>query len=303
MSVSPTLIPRVDTSPVFRPYLKVKVTRYILSLLLKESPGHEADHIHDMMSSFTKAIEHLENAPIHPPAPRPSPTLLTLPQEIQDCIFELAYPKIPNLQYITKRQWESEEQERRKADRKTFQARPFPEPKVCSFFVSKEYFVAAARSYVGDQTIDLNHETIVAEVYSKEPNGILHAFTTTASLLALVLGFPSMPPNLKNLTMTITPQNFDMLDEMYVWLDDLNEADMETIMTYHDWHHLIGLRQLCLVPHRCYYADTPGKVGKWEENVRRLETFMRQRVCRPKEVSSDCHSDNRSGTSTSVSRL
>jgi hypothetical protein len=70
----------------------------------------EPETVHDvdeLMCNLTKATSHLSFSPntgLH---------LFDLPQEIQDIIFDLAYPSNPNFTPITKQQWERREWDRR----------------------------------------------------------------------------------------------------------------------------------------------------------------------------------------------
>ena len=100
--------------------------------------------------------------------------LLSLAQELLDCIFDLAYPRSEDSVWLDRRQWEDQEREKQRAYRTTHTARPFPSPKVVKFLVSKLFFINAARAWVGNQKID--SDTQPAFGYYRGFGGIVRAY-------------------------------------------------------------------------------------------------------------------------------
>jgi hypothetical protein len=75
--------------------------------------------------------------------------LFTLPQELQDAIFEFAYTE-PSFKAINKGLWDVRPDRLRKSTGTPRVA--FPPPKVAEWIVSKRYFRSAAKAWVGAQT-------------------------------------------------------------------------------------------------------------------------------------------------------
>lgn len=107
--------------------------------------------------------------------------LLTLPQEIQDVIFDLAYPTVLGWKSISRSKWDDKNlQGHRKRNG------PFPGSKANDFLVSKMYFRAAAKAYVNNQGFgDFEHpsEYLLYKIPSPLPwqAGIIPAFLSTLS--------------------------------------------------------------------------------------------------------------------------
>ena len=109
-------------------------------------------NVEEMMSNFSEAIAHLEfprRQRLH---------LMNLPQEIQDSIFDLAYPHINGFQFVTKEGWLEREQENFKRSHTEYTERPFPQAKAGDFLVSKKFFLTAARACIGNQTFNNTFE-------------------------------------------------------------------------------------------------------------------------------------------------
>ncbi|SMR57816.1 unnamed protein product [Zymoseptoria tritici ST99CH_3D1] len=79
--------------------------------------------------------------------------LFDLPQELVDEIFDLAYPE-EEMNYVNWEQWDSAEMEKKRND-SSYELRPFPQPKVCQFFISKRFLLEASRAWVGNQKFDI----------------------------------------------------------------------------------------------------------------------------------------------------
>lgn len=66
--------------------------------------------------------------------------MLDLPQELLDCIFDLAYPREGHTTWLDRGDWDANEREKQRTNRKTHTARAFPRPKVDDFVVCKRFF-------------------------------------------------------------------------------------------------------------------------------------------------------------------
>lgn len=80
----------------------------------------------------------------------PSLRLLTLPQELQDEIFTLAYPEDTNTNYTIFDRWAERERERRLMIGTDFVPATPLVHKVSEFMVSKRFFAAASRAWISN---------------------------------------------------------------------------------------------------------------------------------------------------------
>lgn len=84
--------------------------------------------------------------------------LMSLPQELQDIIFALAYCRSPDVYIVGKCEWNTHQygKPRDPAATGTFILQPYLGDKVADFLVSKRYFVAAAKAYVSSRPLHLS---------------------------------------------------------------------------------------------------------------------------------------------------
>jgi len=105
------------------------------------------------------------------PLSRSKPTLLSLPQGLQNMIFDYAYPMVPNVSYLNRRAWEEKDQ--------SCPTNLFPEPKVNDFLVSKQFFQNAAKAYMSNQVVNVSTNNSMSSTFSTMVDGgISRAFET-----------------------------------------------------------------------------------------------------------------------------
>ena len=250
----------------------------------KKQANVEGRGVQRLVSGFSQAIEHLQ----FPRKDRPK--LLSLPQEIQDIIFDLAYPRIDGFKYITRAEWDHREQENLKRIRQGYVKVPFPRSKACEFLISKRFSTAAAKSYISNQIFDDTVETHAGPAHRlfggmRMTWGIAGQYTTSFITDNYVFStMHRLPPNLKSVTLKVTGSVFDSIKTKRVWVDDLGEEDFSEVMTHCHYFRISGLQNFHLIPDYCIYADEEEEEAKWEENVRKLETFMRPIVFQKKAL-------------------
>ena len=258
----------------------------------------EREVIHDvdsLMESLTKAIAHLS----FPPKPRLH--LFTLPQEIQDFIFDLAYPPIDGFKPISRLNWNWREKRKRRSDGRTYTMQPFPPPKVSQFMVSKRFFLAAAKAFVGNQTFTDDDVPRSLGVLTSRRGNVVTCFVTKAKLelsdLRYTLGAGSFAPNLKSLTLTVEDGDFDTEDlstlendsfanttSKYPWEEELNDKDIEAVASYHNIEHFAGVKKFQLIPkEECRNAETNAQKLLYNTNLCKLEEYIKSIVLRPRQ--------------------
>ena len=105
-----------------------------------------------------------------------TPRLFTIPQELQDIIFDLAYPR-DYAMFRTPKLW-LQEQKQSKRHNASYLVVPFPSVvKVDSFLVTKRFLVAAAKAWIKNQTKLQNRRHTTEDALGCYPvDGIYHAF-------------------------------------------------------------------------------------------------------------------------------
>lgn len=234
--------------------------------------------------SDNAAVKLSAEAAGHPKMPPKVPrNLITLPQEIQDIIFDIAYPTVEGFQVVTKARWQEIEQQKWRTDRAAYAPRPF-QAKVSEFLVSKQYFVCATSAFIGNQTFDIRREV---DFTGPSQGGIIFQFMTAVILdtIDIMMKFSTFPPNLKSVTLAMKEPDFEVVEPKLAWEDDLDEEDFKAITNKNKYHRLSALHGFELEPDPCYYADTRKQVEKLKENVEKLEDFLWPIVSRPKDIS------------------
>ena len=219
-------------------------------------------------------------------APKAKQHLMTLPQEIQDVIFDFAYPVKEDFQFVTRPEWDMREMWIKKAgtDWKTSR---FPEPKAFEFIVSKAFFVTAARAYTGNQIFSeldgLYRTRSVIPLLSRESQGFAHDFITNLTIDNRSIISICWPANLKSLTVGFIMRLYSF--SVVVWENDLDDDECFALMIEHKLDELSGLREFNAIPSFGEYARKSSKTKACVANVARFGAFVSQYVTRPKKAS------------------
>lgn len=134
--------------------------------------------------------------------------LLNLPQELQDHIFDYAYPPPPEgTKLISRKQWDERERKARLND-SSHTARPFPPLKVADFLVSKKFLANAAAAYVGYQQIDAALVWYTSNSHRCKhnilPGNATHILTGSADIPIL-----HWFPKLRKITLKVSDYHFE----------------------------------------------------------------------------------------------
>ncbi|KAK0937578.1 hypothetical protein LTR29_010800 [Friedmanniomyces endolithicus] len=206
-------------------------------------------------------------------APRP---LLSLPQELQDIIFDFAYPRV-QADYIHFTEWKIREAKRWRAANRNYTKKPFPRLLINDFFVSKAFFIAAANAWAGNQDFSKGMS------FCQEPlgrlQGIVPAFAKTATVKNFQVYFvaPSAV-NLRSLTLLVPESQFSCIeDEVIAWEDQLGEKHLRQVAE----KYLFPLKMLSgrvTLKLKANDLSTAGvkTTTAWQSNVANLETYAQK---------------------------
>ena len=235
------------------------------------------EDINFLMDHLTKAISHLnfhQNRSLH---------LLKLPQEIQDIIFDFAYPAIDHFKVITRTQWSEREWEKRRARGKSYARQPFTTPTVSSFLISKNFFTSAAKAFVSNQTLTHSHASILL----RTPRcTLITTFVrkTILSLMDLMLlsANKKLPPTLKHIAVQVRSLDFnDCVGPKFAWEEVFSDSDLRAIIKHYKLDGISGLKEFQLLPDKNHYAKSQDEEKYWTFNIRILEGYIRMRVTKP----------------------
>ncbi|KAK4615457.1 hypothetical protein CLAFUW4_09909 [Fulvia fulva] len=217
--------------------------------------------------------------------------LLSLPQELQDIIFDFAYPAQDGTKYYDRRDWTDREQEARRRDSSRV-IRPFPSPKVEEFMLSRQYFAGASRAWAANQ--DFEFDTGMSGAFRipyidnrEYEAGIVRKHATTVTVGMYLPSFGARCRQhfacLRVLSIYLSPRDFESTEPKFVWTQTLDEADFAVVAGALNLDKLRGLRTLRLVPDTCYYTKSPQEEQQWVDNVRDFEAYLKPFITRPLE--------------------
>ena len=216
------------------------------------TPASEADHVH---------------------ATNPKHNLLTLPQELQDIIFDHAYPLHTDVKYISKDHWEARERNACRHD-ETHIARPFLPSITNDWLVSKRFLVAAGRAYVQNQDFgDWNQLSYSSRM--SERTGVFLNYVTRVSASSWLVHSLHRLTNLRYVTVTVYPQAFSTLEPTkYVWRHELSDDEFEATSVYKELLACSSLRLITAIAGWCEYAKTERERLNWKQNVNGFEALV-----------------------------
>ncbi|KAF2766002.1 hypothetical protein EJ03DRAFT_193211 [Teratosphaeria nubilosa] len=202
-------------------------------------------------------------------SPPSTHTLFSIPQELQDEIFNFAYPREGEMNVICREDWRRRESERKRQDRKNYVKRPFPKSKVDDFMISKKFFLAASRAWVGNQHF--------AEL-KPELHGIMSAFIRVGTVTGILPSWLAAAPHLKSLRFRVSAVAFSNIEEDIVVTEDkLTDSDFEILMRASELEHFRGLADFDMVPaNDLWLSATEREV--FLDNIARFSNYARLRV-------------------------
>ncbi|KAK5693553.1 hypothetical protein LTR97_010122 [Elasticomyces elasticus] len=206
----------------------------------------------------------------------PRRSLLTLPQELQDAVFGLAYPSA-SVNYITRAEWKAREAKRWRDQRKNYTKRPFPPPLVDTFLISKAFFAAAASSWAANQHFEDGADFATGKSYV--PQGIMASYAKTITIREWSSWRMSYFTGLRQLTVLMTESMFECVDDILVSEDVLTAQHFQKVFMGHvhfaELHKLgplvsIRLQAMPLLTAGITTADV------WHRNIENFEAYFQR---------------------------
>lgn len=223
--------------------------------------------------------------------------LFDLPQELQDILFVFANPN-EDIPIILHAEWVARDLHQQKTEPSTHITRLCPPSKASEWLVSKRYFLAAARAWMGVQTFanlsrystsSFGRRSPVSHNLVHKRNGLFLEFDTCAHFLlqnSTVHGLRNLNScrNLKKLTITIDWSYLDHTGDKFPWIDDLTDVELRSLLSKLSLHKLSGLQEVSLLAGHCSYANSLLRKDILAANTRRLEQTLRFTACKPRDV-------------------
>ncbi|KAK4546024.1 hypothetical protein LTR36_002161 [Oleoguttula mirabilis] len=221
-----------------------------------------------------------------PCAPRTSTTqaqpcfFFELPQEIQDMIFALAYPKAsPSCTRIVSRfDLESSWRHRKRAGwplRSDHTIRLFTR-KVEIFLISKAWFIGAAKAYMCAQVWSFEDKAL--RLVGEHP-GLFVQFATTLKVYkaSQLLHFAKWQ-GVKVLVVCVSRKAFEEMSTKEMWLDLCEEADFDKLSITAALKSLTSLEHLDFLLSACYYAIAGSERDTLRRNIEALKGHVLRSV-------------------------
>lgn len=226
--------------------------------------------------------------------------LFDLPQELQDIIFEFAYPFKPYLTILFKDEWDHDHEVARQHARKSGAPAPVKPPftrKVNEWLVSKRWFRMAARTWIGAQELSMicDDGEPVNDGVLYEELGLFIDFAKDASFTMFdrevsEYNFKQLTEynSLKRLVITVEDGVFDKIDHKVAWTSELTDEELSTVVRFHGMGVPGVLKDLELrEPEFSQYISTQQEWDMFTHNLKGL-----QRLARERKLNRKCSKEN-----------
>ncbi|KAK1050354.1 hypothetical protein LTR74_017092 [Friedmanniomyces endolithicus] len=277
-------------STVYRARSMLPVVPERTGNVITDSPGplvHHVDgatgnHPPDPQENHTAAVDLARLEPHSLPSSNSSKTrsaprsLFSLPQELQDIIFDFAYPRV-QAGYIHLTEWKTREAKKWRAAHRNYTKKPFPRLLINDLFVSKAFFIAGAKAWAGNQDFSKGMS------FCQEPlgklQGIVPAFAKTATIKNFeVYSVAPSAVNLRSVTLLVPESHFSCIeDEVIAWEDRLDGKHLRQVAE----RYLFPLKMLSERVTLKLKANDLSTAGvkttiAWQCNVANLETYAQK---------------------------
>ncbi|KAK5738019.1 hypothetical protein LTR17_006262 [Elasticomyces elasticus] len=209
------------------------------------------------------------------------PSLLTLPQELQDLIFDLAYYQEEPLRnarsYVGHVAWQARKEYARKAQlRKGGPLNVFPasfDHTINSLLVSKAFFMQAAKVFVKYRCPIAGR---FGALYGSIHEGIIHAYTTTVTACMPGSTFRHLP-NLTSMQVELHVRDFEDYDTDCVYSRSLNGKEIRDLAAYQEVLQCPNLRHIKVIDKEILiHRRTQAEQVMWKSNLELFATMVNE---------------------------
>lgn len=233
-----------------------------------------------------------QKSPIPSRAPPQAP--FKIPQELEDMIFDMAYPAEDLSRYISKEDWDKREMDTLRESESDYTARPFPPATVNDLMVSRGFYDSASKAWARNQRFHNSssgnnafrtlhfcffnmglHKSFIVENCAEL---VLHHFDNQNSRVYDL-------PGLRYLSIEVNELLFKSLEPRFAWKCALSKEELETVMRSFKLDRLSALVKFTMSPKAFSYAKTPTHKRQFAENVQALEDLVKPIATRCREPS------------------
>ena len=177
---------------------------------------------------------------------------------------------------LDKISWELRETSNRKKYGPEYNIRPFPQPKVSDFLVSRWFFLSAAKAFIGNQVIvDPSREhrgpqrryNIILEFVTE---AVIHFYAVRYLFTSHKVG-----PNLKILTIKSSDHELEIVKTKYLWEEPFDEHDFQLIAEQASLEHLGRLREYHFIFNPSSHVRSQAQHDVWSLNMCKFEEYVR----------------------------
>lgn len=206
--------------------------------------------------------------------------LFDLPQELQDQIFELAYPTVDNLSIICRDDFNKEQEHARKLHGRQHQVKTFRH-----WVVSKVFFRAAAKAWFSNQSFPSDTDVVSgpSQTFIMDSNGVFMDFGTCATICLWgsnrtgVSNTLAKCPLMKHLRVVVWDSLFDVIQHKLAWEDVLSNTELDTVWNKSGIKFPSTIRTLEFhVKSSSRYINTARQWQTFRTNVESLERVARR---------------------------
>lgn len=221
-----------------------------------------------------------------------------VPQELEDIIFDMAYPADSRARYISKKNWDQHEDEVLRLSihnsppgAQHYTKKPFPTPKVTEFMVSRGFFAAASKAWVRNQHFQgggFFGGSILKSIPSPLFDPGLHRSIIFENCTDLEMDLDSPDcqlyrlPAIKLLSINLHSAAFESLEPKCAYNRALTEKELGTAIRFFNLDRLSGLKELSIRPAVCKFVPTSEQALVFRGNVQALEALVKPKALKPR---------------------
>ncbi len=218
-----------------------------------------------------------ESPEASPNAPPQQSRLLTLPQELRDNIFALAFPHRKDGKNISRSEWMYSDMRGWNNSNGTSAIMPSFDHKVNDFLVSKAFFVEAARAFVINSTgfCLRTAKDSLGDAWSCRSK-IFAEYTTAVTTDSLDLNLCRNLTNLTSARILVSRYEFEDWDYDDVWKYSVTAEEVRGLQLYESAMSCSGLRKIKIVDNEREAIRSDVEQAVWAQRLAMLQTTLDQ---------------------------